>query len=312
MPVEDVDAVTLPETPDTDVEVGTEVEDGNSVVPAKPEEPFLAVSDRQVYKTREEALRGFNEAGQRIAALSAYEKAVKGYGVTPEDLPKLLDELIESRQAKEAAAKSGAAPKAEPELELSKEEQDVLKLLEKLSPKLREKLGYASKDVEKTLAELQAKVDGYETSRTQDSEQQYQSRIESSNTQVSQWMKEAAIDDPDSSKLNGIVGPLIRDYINQDAERIADWNRGGSKMVAVLKNAHDAVIKALGWSSNSTKTALTPSNASRAASTGKRIAGSTTLPQGGDATKKSATKKANAPDSEINDRAWAEFQANSK
>lgn len=314
MPIDDVDAGTQLETPDTDVEVTLE-EGSNSTDPAKPEEPFLSVNDRQSYKTKDDAIRAYDEAGKRIAQLSAWEKRHKEYGIgSPDEAAKLYDELISLRQEKANAAaqagKKAETPSDSPEY--SKEEQDVIKLLKKLSPAAKEALGYTSKaDFEKSQEELKALKEWRETqeqARTQDTEVQYQSRIETSEQKVSQWMKDSSIDDPDGMKMKSIVGPLVREYINQDEERIQQWNRGGVSMDKVLKDASDAVIKALGWSGNSAKPA-TVSSASAAASKGKQLVSNKTLPSPGDAKGKAVPKKANAPDKDTNDKAWDEFQA---
>jgi len=52
------------------------------------EEPFLRVNDRTVYKTREDALKGLDEAGKRISTLSAWEKEARNWGL---DKPQALN-----------------------------------------------------------------------------------------------------------------------------------------------------------------------------------------------------------------------------
>lgn len=314
MPVEDVDAATQLETPDTDVEV-PQSEDGNSVDVAKPEEPFLAVNDRQVYKTREEALKAYNEAGSRIAELSRWEKQNKQYGINdPQQQAALYDELIALRKEKaDAAAQAGKTAQAAPQQELSKEKQEVLKLLKEMSPALAKELGYASKaEIEETLKELNALKEwrtSQEEAKTQDTEQQYQSRLETSETKASQWMKDAGIDDPNGTKLKRLIAPSIKEYINADEERIARWNRGGSQLESVLKEAFDDAIKESGWSGNSAKPGA-PSSASRAASVGKQLQ-SKTLPAQ-DAAGKTTPQQRKTPIDDTGNRAWEAFKAAQK
>jgi hypothetical protein len=72
-------------TPEVDVDVDAQQDpagtDQTDPAPAKPEEPYLAVNDRTVYKTKDDAVRGYNEAANRIAQLSAWEKQAKQYGL---------------------------------------------------------------------------------------------------------------------------------------------------------------------------------------------------------------------------------------
>src|SRR5580658_986846 len=68
---------------------------------AKVDEPFLPVNDRTVYKTREDAIKGYNDAAQRISQLSGWERQAKQYGLTdPRQLDAVAKELLELRKEK--------------------------------------------------------------------------------------------------------------------------------------------------------------------------------------------------------------------
>ena len=59
---------------------------------------FLVVDDRTRYRTQEDAVRGFQESGRRIAELSQWSQRASEYGLRdPNDLAALVDELIEWR-----------------------------------------------------------------------------------------------------------------------------------------------------------------------------------------------------------------------
>ncbi len=99
-PVAEVDEVVQQE-PRGDGEQ-TEVQD-------KPEEPFLPVNDRTVYRTREDAVRGYNEAANRIQQLSQWEREAKQWGLAdPTQFRAVANELLQLRREKaEAAAQAG-------------------------------------------------------------------------------------------------------------------------------------------------------------------------------------------------------------
>jgi len=82
-------------TPEVDVDVQDAGADDAS---AQQETPFLKVNDRVTYKTQEDAVRAYDEAGKRIAQLSGWEKQAKQYGLAdPKDLDAVAKELLELR-----------------------------------------------------------------------------------------------------------------------------------------------------------------------------------------------------------------------
>src|SRR5579871_2479657 len=122
----------LQDTPEVDVDVEQDpaAEDQTDPEPAKSEEPFLPVNERTVYKTREDAIRGYNEAASRIAQLSGWEKQAKAYGLSdPRQLDAVAKELLELRQKVADAAKQVSQPKADPADPKLKESEQVKKYL---------------------------------------------------------------------------------------------------------------------------------------------------------------------------------------
>lgn len=88
--------------------------------PSTTDTPFLKVSDRQVYKTQEEAIRAYGEASNRISQLSPWEALAKE-GFTPEQVQAYLDELAQVRAERAEAARQAAAAAAPKPNELTPE-----------------------------------------------------------------------------------------------------------------------------------------------------------------------------------------------
>lgn len=83
--------------------------------PSTADTPFLKVSDRQVYKTQEEAVRAYSEASNRIAQLSPWEQLAKE-GFTPEQVQQYLDDLARRIEAeKQTTAPAPDASQLTPE-----------------------------------------------------------------------------------------------------------------------------------------------------------------------------------------------------
>lgn len=139
------------------------------------DEDFLVVDDRTKYRTREDALKGFQEAGKRIASLSAWERNLAArYGnATPEQITDWLEDYrklrieAESRAAQEAERKSKESGKTTSDEELDPEEEKALKWLQKRLPQL----GYVPKDdllkVQEQLKEMQNKLGTLESGASQ-------------------------------------------------------------------------------------------------------------------------------------------------
>ena len=289
---------------DPNVASGDDAAEANT----EAEKLFLEVDERTKFKTPEDAKKSFHEAGQRIAQLTPYEKAVKRYGIaSAEQLPTLLDELIAFREAKEAAAK---APKAEPKAEpqnLSKEDKEIREYLKKVAPEL----GFVSKTeidaLKAELTELKSGVSGQ-------SEARVQSLIEEGQSTVASYLADAKIDDP-SGKKALVIETLVRAAIEGD--RTGDLERrffqGGREMKALLKELSDQAIESLGWTP-SVDTTKPNAAAAHALSKGKQIVVNKTLPKADSASKgapgakpKQSTRVDHIRD--LGDKAWEEFQA---
>lgn len=297
-PVGDVEEVVDPETPE---------ETPGGV--AKPEEPYLAVNERTVYKTKDEAIRGYNEAASRIAQLSGWEKTAKQYGLTdPREFEAVANELLAARTKLAEAAKQVSKPAADPKDPKAQEAKQV-----------REYLianGFISKD-EQTAAmkELQDRLDRMEQSGTRSEEARFENQEVEARNEVGTWLTASGIkDDAIGTKL-AVVGTLIKDWINNDPERVDRWSRGTASAKILVKEGYDFALKALDWKGTTATPGvagqLKPTDPGYAAAKARALAANKHLPAPGTAKHGDGTKpvaKKGGINAALHDRAWAEFQ----
>lgn len=276
---------------DVDVDVTNDV-DGNSNDGSddQGDEPFLVVNDRQQYKTREEAVRGIQEAGETIARLSAWDKELERYGVKdPRVAAQLFDELLEARKklaeaekaAKESSSKSVQSGNDKQttttdDSDLSKEDQAALKWLKKHAPRLgfvpQTELQSLKDELQKQIAEQGKLIDGFKQQGETAKEEQRQSLIADGQSSVKQWLATDKISDPDGAKQN-VIETLVTAWINQDEKRVNRFYAGGSSLTSLLKEGYDLAKKTLGWG--------TQPATSDAVNKGRQLHRNRSLPQAG-------------------------------
>lgn len=289
-------------------EVDVELEGGDQGTPEAPkvEEPFLRVNDRTVYKTREEALKGYEESGKRISALSKWEKAGREGGLEdPQSLPQLLNELRELRAAKAAAAQT--APKGT-ETKLTPEQD---KARSWLKAELAE-LGVGSpKELQEKIATLEKQISDF-NSRSEQSESLANRRQEEAEQEnISRYLSEAKIADP-SGKKALYVGTLVGQWIAEDEDRQAEWSKGGVTARNLVKRGTDAILADLEWKGATPK--ADPSGAARAADKAKAVAANKNLPPQGTAAKKGSEEQPKGrqrrvdPMQKLHEKAYAAFE----
>jgi hypothetical protein len=299
--------IELLETPTDDVDVTQDpaAADQTDPAPAKSEEPFLPVNERTVYKTREDAIRGYNEAASRIAQLSSWEKQAKQYGLTdPRQLDAVAKELLELRQKVADAAKQASAPKADPADPKAKETQQVREYLKGL--------GYISKaEQDEALKELRDEIAAMKQSGMHSEEMRFQNQEAEARDSVASWLSEAGIkDDANGTKL-AVLGTLVKDWINNSDERVEQWSRGGVSAKSLVKEGFDFAMKALDWKAQTaTPGALKPTDPGYAAAKAKAAAVNKKLPAQGtgkDAPKTTPKQKGHI-NAELHEKAWKMFQ----
>jgi hypothetical protein len=300
-------------TPEVDVDAVTEETSSDGVTPseeAKPEEPFLSVNERTVYKTREDAARGYNEAASRIAQLSGWEKQAKQYGLSdPKQLEAVANELLALRKEKaDAAAKLNAAPaKSDPTDPKAKEAQQVRDYLKAN--------GFISKeDQDAVLKELRDEIAGLKQSGTRSEEVRFQNQETEARDNLKDWLSTSGIKDDANGTKAQVVGTLVKDWINNDDERVERWSRGGVSAKTLVKEGYDFALRALDWKGTPQAAAPgKPTDATYAASKAKALAANRKLPAPGTAKadgsgNRPAPKKGGAINTAMHEKAWELFQ----
>lgn len=259
--------------------------------------PFLEVDERTKYNTREEAVRGYAEAGKRIAALSAWEKELKDYDVTPTDVRSYLDELIETRQtaaqlqaelkhfkeerererqeSRDKGGNSNSATRVDPAAKLTKEEKEAVEWMKEQLPGL----GLISK--EEAMAQIKAlteakdqstgRLDKLEAFQAQQQEQYRQSLLSDSRSKLKNWMGEDGYTDNEEGSLQLVIESYIKSWIESDqtGRRLQKYFSGGDLKDAVVKEGYEKVKGALGMVKSTSSTTYAKSKAAALKRNGK-------------------------------------------
>jgi hypothetical protein len=290
-------------TPEVDVDVqDPAATDPTDSDPAKPEEPYLAVNDRTVYKTKDDAVRGYNEAASRIAQLSGWEKQAKQYGLTdPAQLDAIAKELLQARKDLAEARKQVTTPKTtDPADPKAKEAQQVREYLKAQ--------GFISKEEQaEALAALQERLEAFEQRGMHSEEMRFQNQEAEAREDLAGYMTAAGIKDADGTKAQ-VIGTLVKDWINNSDERVERWSRGGVSAKSLVKEGVDAMISTLGWKAAVTPQPgqLKPTDPGYAAAKAKALAANKKLPaQGtGKDTPKNTPKQKGHINAELHEKAW--------
>ncbi len=303
-PVAEVDEVVQQE-PRGDGEQ-TEVQD-------KPEEPFLPVNDRTVYRTREDAVRGYNEAANRIQQLSQWEREAKQWGLAdPTQFRAVANELLQLRREKaEAAAQAGrqnVERQANPADPKAKEAAQVREYLKGL--------GYVSKEEQAdALQELRDFMNEQRQQGAQSTELRFQTQEADARDDVSGYLESDGFKDDGTGMKMSIVGTLIKDWINGSDERVDQWSRGGRAAQGLVKEGYGFVMQHLGWKADAATTAaggLKPTDPGYADAKAQAAARNKKLPTQGTATTRNADgkfakgtpKQKGIINAEMHERAW--------
>lgn len=299
---------------DVDVVADPSTDPGNSgAANNQPEEPFLKVNDRQTYKTRDEAVRAYDESGKRIAQLSGWEKAAKAYGLEdPKALKPIFDETLTLRERVKELEKLQGKASAQPthtdaDEKLTPEEQKARDYLKSVLPKL----GYIAKgDLEQSaqkIQELEAKLEKLEGSSQQSQAQYYSNQEASAREDLTSMLKNDYGDDPNGSRTR-IVGTLIKDWINSDDDLVARWSKGGIEAKNLVREGYELFKGELPWQKPTA--AADPASAASAAAKGRAVVQNKKLPQQGSS--KTDAKGDGAKKVGINrsthDKAWEVMQ----
>lgn len=190
------------------------------------EQPFLRVNERTVYKTQEEALRGFNEAQGRITSLSQLQNQIEHYvgkgKATPEYVSALLTELVQERQAKAQGAKSTKSTTSDdPEFEGQSPEQvaqakAAIKWMETHGPKA----GFVSK---KDYDELKGQIEKLTGSQTEEYAASQDALADDCRARLTAFLSTSKVDLSENEFKD--LEEEIKGYVEGSQKRLADWQR---------------------------------------------------------------------------------------
>lgn len=246
-------------------------------------EPFLKVNERSIYRTKEDAVRAYDEAGRRIAQLSNWEKAAKQYGLDdPSRLGPIFDDYLKLKDASKVTESKGSAKTtSDPASELNPEQKKALDWLKKSGAQL----GYVPKEEVETLVNgLREQIEELKGQSSHFEEQRFKNQEAEARSSLTDWLKESKIEDAGGSKTR-IVGTLVKDWINSDDELIARWREGGVEARNLVREGFNLALKELGWVGSAAN-----ATSNYAVDKAKSVAGNKKLPAPGTAAKKGEEK----------------------
>lgn len=199
------------------------------------DEPFLQVNDRTTYKTREEALKGFEEAQKTITSLSGFKKALEDLGA-PKDadanyLKGLLTEYIRLAQA-EKAAKAAAPSKKTTSSEDDKEFEGMSPELVAQTKRGREWLKQNAEKVglisQEKFNALQEKLNALEGGLSSRAKAEVDAAISEGQQKVTTWLGEAKVSLTEEERED--LEDYIVSFINAKPSRVQQWENGDRAM----------------------------------------------------------------------------------
>lgn len=200
---------------------------------------FLEVDDRTKYKTVEDAQKAYHEAGERIAQLSTWEKEIgKVYGADPSQIAAALDDYIKIKSEQERAAADKGKPAVESathtdDVQLTPKEQEALKWLQKVAPKL----GFVPK---KELDEVRSALAELRTGNEENASARLETQIATGQGTLKGLIKENKL--PDSPEFASFVEDAVAGWVNQSQARQTQWHKGGSAAQDLLKQGFEYVM----------------------------------------------------------------------
>jgi hypothetical protein len=299
----------LQDTPEVDVDAQQDPEAEGQTDPelAKPEEPYLAVNDRTVYKTKDDAIRGYSEAANRIAQLSGWEKQAKAYGLNdPRQLDAVAKELLELRQKVADAAKQVSQPKQSDQADpKAKETAQTIKWL-------RDQGFISKEEQEASLKELRDQIEEFKQWNSRSEEARFQNQEAEARNDLNGYLSAAGVKDDANGSKAMVIGTLVKDWINNSEERVEQWSRGGIHAKNLVKEGTDYAINMLGWkAAPAAPGALKPTDPGYAAAKAKAVATNKKLPAPGTGRTHGDGSKPKVQKGHINaalhDKAWEIF-----
>lgn len=226
------------------------------------DQDYLVVNERTRYKTREDAVRGFNEAGERISALSPYAEIIERNGIA--DPATLQDILADYRELRSAAAKNvkqedrGQAPtqrqEAAVESNLSPDDKKNVEYLKRLGYTSNEAILKTIDDKFNQLKnEIGQRFQQLDSTAGQLTSQHQQQLIESGRSVMTQQLGEKGYDASDP-EVNEMIENAITNWMNANSytdkgrlipgSPLDKFYRGGQALQEAVRQGLDRVLSA--------------------------------------------------------------------
>jgi hypothetical protein len=216
------------------------------------DEDFLVVNERTRYKTREEALAGFQSAGKTIASLSPWGKLAKELGVSPEQAAAIIREHSAKNSNQNGQQASGNAGNGQgqqqtpqthsiDESQLTKEEKDALQWIKKVAPAL----GFVPKtEIESLKTDLLKQIEELKGFKTSTEEQTRNSLIETGRSELGSLLTAAKLST--EPKFVSFIENGIKAWIEADEERVERFYQGGEETKKLIREAFEEVKSVMG------------------------------------------------------------------
>jgi hypothetical protein len=183
------------------------------------DQDFLVVNDRTRYKTQEDAVAAYNEAGQRISELTPYAEIAERMGIA--DPATLQDILVDYQQLRQAAAKQqtreeqGQAPSPRVEAQIDSNLSDV----DKKNIEYLKRLGYSPaeatvKALDDKITKLQQSLDQrfqqYDGTVGQLSARQQQAMVETGQSYLAKDLTDRGYDTSDPAVMSFLENSVAK------------------------------------------------------------------------------------------------------
>lgn len=207
------------------------------------ESPFLQINDRTSYKTKDDAIAGWNEAQKTITSLSEFKKVFAEYGAKDADpafVRSVLQEYITLRDAAKKAKETPqtATPSADKEFEgMTPEQIAETKRGRAWLEAEAKRLGFVGKDA---VEELKKELNELKGARTKDQEERASQTESECLEKLDGWLNEAKVVLSEDEK-NELV-QTITAWANGNENRIKQWQRGGQSAIDLVRKGTELFL----------------------------------------------------------------------
>lgn len=225
----------------------TKVDDGSGDGSVVVDEPYLKINDRQVYKTKEDAIKGYEEAGKTITSLSGFKKVLEELGAPkdadPEYLRGLLTEYIQLAKEKQAAATASKTKSttSEDDKEFEGVDPQIVAQTKRGRQWLKdnaEKVGLISQEKYSKLEERLGKLEGGISQREQE---ERDSAIEEGQQKLTGWLSEAKVELTSDEREE--LEDLIVAYVNSKQSLTKQWLSGDrSQKIQLIRTGYEKFL----------------------------------------------------------------------